>query len=233
MNTNDLLTGGKPEKPKHHARDAFHAWMLKGASYAGPLDMPVLKGMVVEPERIVTFSDAMSKGWKDFDCWAHCFEDDAQINRFWHNPKAYIGKLSKFKGVIGLDYSVSWDFPVALKDYNHFRNSICTYWLQSMGLNVVPQARCEAGNYEAVLAGFPKHSTVAIGARSMVRDLDDRKVLLASVKNICDFLEPSNILWYGSDQYGVTEHPISKGIPVKVYPGKGRGELSHHNEGDA
>lgn len=102
-----------------------------------------------------------------------------------------------------------------------------------MGLNAVPQARCENGNFKSVLAGFPKHSTIAIGARSMVRDRNDRKVLLASVKNICDFLESSNILWYGSDKYGVTGYPISKGIPIKVYPGKGRGKLSHRNESGA
>ena len=48
-----------------------------------------------------------------------------------------------------------------------------------------------------------------------------------SVERICDFLEPENLLWYGSDQYGVTEYPLSKGIPVHVYPGKGRGNLNH------
>ena len=92
----------------------------------------------------------------------------------------------------------------------------------------MPQARCEDGDYESVLAGFPKHSTIAIGACSMVRDRDGRVVLKKSVEHIVDLLEPTNLLWYGSDQHGVADYPRSKGIPVRVYPAKGRGNLDHH-----
>lgn len=220
-------------KPAHHNRDVFHAWMLEGAEYAGPLDMPRLAPVHVDPDRLVAFSDAMSPAWKDFDCVVHFFEDDCRIERFWSNPKAYIGKLSRFQGVIGLDYSVCYDFPVALKDYNHWRNSVCTYWMQRHLPCAVPQARCEDGIYESVLAGFPKRSTIAIGARSMVRDVNDRAVLKKSVEHIVDFLEPSNLLWYGSDMYGVADYPRLKGIPVHVFPAKGRGKLGHHDlDGD-
>ena len=65
----------------------------------------------------------------------------------------------------------------------------------------------------------------------MVRRIGDRAVLKASVECIVDILEPENILWYGSDLYGVADYPRSKGIPVHVYPAKGRGELDHHTEG--
>ena len=58
-------------KPSRHARDVFHAWMLKGAEYAGPLDMPVLQKVDAVPNRLVAFSDAMSHKWNDFDCWVH------------------------------------------------------------------------------------------------------------------------------------------------------------------
>ena len=101
----------------------------------------------------------------------------------------FTGGIVLIQGAIGLDYSVCYDFPVALKDYNHWRNSTCTYWLQRHLSSAVPQARCEDGNYRIVLAGFPKHSTIAIGARSMVRDLNDRAVLKKSVEHIVDFPE--------------------------------------------
>lgn len=35
----------------------------------------------------------------------------------------------------------------------------------------------------------------------------------------------------GSDQYGVADYPRSKGIPVHLYPAKGRGSLCHHDGG--
>ena len=208
-----------------------HQHVLSYNPYIGPLDMPKLAEVHANPDKIVAFSDAMHPKWDDFDCFVHFFEDDCAIERFWNNPKQYLNKLSKFQGVLGLDYSVCYDFPVALKDYNHWRNSVCTYWLQKNLSCAVPQARCEDGNHDAVLAGFPKHSTIAIGARSMVRDLNDREMLKKSVKNIVDYLEPKNLLWYGSDQYGVADYPRNKGIPVHIYPAKGRGNLNRHTDG--
>lgn len=218
-------------KPERHARDVFHAWMLEGAKYAGPLDMPVLQKINVVPNRLVAFSDAMSRTWEDFDCWVHFFEDDYIIERFWHNPKSYIRKLQKFRGVIGLDYSVCWDFPRPLKQYNHFRNATCTYWLQQELECVIPQARCEGNDGERVLAGFPKHSLIAIGARSMVRDARDREVLKRSVRYVIDELEPTGLVWYGSTKFGVTDYPSKMGVPIHHFPGKGRGKLSHSNGG--
>lgn len=220
------------KKPAHHARDVFHAWMLEGAEYVQPLGMPKLAPVHADPCRLVAFSDAMSPDWHDFNCFVHFFEDDCKIGRFWSNPKRYMGKLGKFQGVVGLDYSVCWDFPTALKDYNYWRNSVCTYYMQGSLPCAVPQARCEDGNYESVLSCYPRHSTIAIGARSMVRDRDDRAVLVSSVRHIVDILEPENLLWYGSDQYGVADYPRSRGIPVHVYPAKGRGDLSHHAKAD-
>ncbi len=229
----EAMTGSiRTNQPPRHGRDVFHAWMLEGANYAGPLDMPLLCPNNEIPNKLVAFSDAMKPTWDDFDGWVHFFEDDCIIERFWHNPKAYIKKLGKFRGVLGLDYSVCWDFPIALKQYNHFRNNTCTYWLQQHLGNVIPQARCEGNDGAAVLAGHPCRSTIAIGARSMVRDATDREVLKRSVRFIVDNLEPTCIVWYGSTRYGVADYPQERGIPVRVYPAKGRGTLNHHKEGD-
>lgn len=196
--------------PTRHLRDTFHAWMLTDAEYAGKLDMPVLSKTKLIPSGLISFSDAMRANEKDYDKTVHFFEDDYLIERFWNRPSTYIKKLSKFEGVIGLDYSVCWDFPIIQKNYNHFRNSICTYWLQKNLPVVVPQARCELDDYDEVLAGFPKHSSIAIGARSMVKDKKDRKKLKESVKCIVDYLEPLNLIWYGSNAYGVADYAIKK-----------------------
>lgn len=239
MSLTVLLTGEDPKtisqtsnsnKPLRHSRDVFHAWMLRGAEYAGVLDMPVLAPVHAAPDKLVAFSDAMNSTWKDFDCFVHFFEDDFRIERFWSNPKAYLEKLSKFQGVIGLDYSVCYDFPVALKDYNYWRNAVCTFWLQQNLPYAIPQARCEDANYRAVLAGYPKHSTLAIGARSMIRNKEDRLKLEQSIVHIVDELQPERLLWYGSDLYGVTRYPKLKGVEVRIYSAKGRGNLSHNGQ---
>ena len=211
--------------PKRHGRDVFHAWMLDGAEFAGKLDMPILSKVKSMPSKLISFSDAMNKKTTNFKQVVHFFEDDFRIERFWHNPTAYLDRLKKFDGVIGLDFSVCWDFPVALKDYNYFRNNVCTFWLQQHLPVVIPQARCELSNYKDVLAGHPKHSTIAIGARSMVKEKEDRLMLKKSVRYIIDYLEPLNLLWYGSAMYGVADYAIEKNIPIKFFQSKGRGDL--------
>lgn len=223
-----ILPDQQKNIPDRHARDVFHAWMVRDAVPAGPLDLPRLKPCQDIPNRLVAFSDAMKPGWKDFDCWVHFFEDDYQIERFWNNPSQYLPKLRKFAGVVGLDYSVGWNFPRAIKDYNHYRNDACTWWLSEQVPHTIPAPRCEWNDYWYVLAGYPKHSTTAIGARAMVRNAQDRQILTTSVHLIVDYLEPSHIVWYGSTAYGVTAYLDEKGIPYTVYPGKGRGYLSHH-----
>jgi hypothetical protein len=165
----------------------------------------------------------------NFNQAVHFFEDDYRIEKFWNNPKKYFAKLSRFSEVLGIDYSVSWDFPEALKNYNYFRNNTCTFYLQKLSLEVIPQARCEYYNHKEVLAGHPKNSTIAIGARSMVRNPRDRQVLRESVKCIVDFLKPHTILWYGSNRYGVSDYAVDRGIRVAFYNadqnGVSRGEL--------
>ncbi len=193
--------------------------------------MPALKPVHAEPERLIAFSDAMRQSCRDYNQVVHFFEDDYYIERFWNNPKRYIKKLNQFEGVIGLDYSVGWDFPAALKEYNYYRNNVCTYWMQKTLKLVIPQARCEDSNYKEVLAGHPHHSTIAIGARSMIRDKADRAILKESLVHIVDELEPSNILWYGSDQYGVCDYARLKKIPIRIYEAKGRGKLKSEKKG--
>lgn len=231
VNHSDTTLGNR-KRPRRHARDVFHAWMLEGAEYANPTDMPILQRVDAIPNRLVAFSDAMHPRWKDFDCWVHFFEDDCVIERFWHNPKAYIEKLRKFRGVTGPDFSVGWNFPKPIKRYNHFRNSVCSHWLHHQGITVIPQARCERDDYLEVLSGFPKHSTIAIGARAMVRDVRDRAVLKESVRLTVDYLDPSHVAWYGSALYGVTDYLDEKNVPYTVFEGKGRGRLSSPSSGE-
>ena len=46
-----------------------------------------------------------------------------------------------------------------------------------------------------------------------------------------DALEPTAIVYYGSDLYGVMDYPRSLGIPVWVYPGANRGALDGGKSG--
>lgn len=206
-------------KPMHHKRDVFHAYMVDGARFAGELDMPVVRGELLVPDRLVPFSEAMTRSCMDYRAHVHFFEDDSAFEKFWKSPARYMRKLSKFRGIIGPDFSTCRDFPVALKHWNGYRNQACTYYLDRCCDHVIPNVRCEVDDADTVLAGIPRGSLVAVGARSCVHRVDDRRAFVAALRAAVDILEPLGIVWYGSTAYGVTDYPRSLGIPVHVFPG--------------
>jgi hypothetical protein len=212
-------------KPIFHKRDVFHAWMVKGAKFAGPMDMPVMEPCYVIPTKLVAFSDAMSAKHCERRGFVHFYEDDADIERFWNNPKKYLSRLAEFDGVIAPDYSVCYDFPNALKVNNTYRNLASGSWLQAQGLNVIPNVRCEPKNADWSLPAIPHNSLIAFGARASIRRVDGRGMFVSMVRVAVDELHPSGIVWYGADAYGTADYPRSLGIPVYVFPGKGRGNL--------
>ena len=225
------LPGKSTSSGKRHSRDVFHSYLVNGADLLGPLDMPVLKPTLSWPRKLVAFSDAMNKAWDDFDCTVHFFEDDFRIEPFWSNPRKYLPKLSKFDSVIGPDYSVCYDFPIPLKEWNAYRNQALSYWLQRSGVRVIPNVRCDPDKPDAYLAGIPKHSTIAIGARACIKRRRDRDSFVKSVDAAVLYLEPNNVVWYGSEAYGVADHVRSLGVDFRSYLSKGRGNLREHSNG--
>lgn len=199
--------------------------MVRGARFAGPMDMPVIQPCYAIPVELVAFSDAMGPRYRKRGGFVHFFEDDSDIERFWNNPRRYLPRLSQFDGVISPDYSVCYDFPNALKVNNTYRNLASGAWLQSQGLQVIPNVRCEPSNTGWSLPSLPHGSTIAFGARSSIKRVENRPMFVSMIKAAVDELRPSAIVWYGSDAYGTADYPRSLGIPVYVFPGKGRGAL--------
>ena len=75
------------------------------------------------------------------------------------------------------------------------------------------------------LPSIPHGSVIAFGARASIKRVADRAIFVSMIKAAVDQLEPSAVVWYGSDAYGVADYPKSLGMPVHVFPGKGRGSL--------
>lgn len=141
---------------KGHERDVFHAWMLKDAEFVGDYDIPALKPVNARPQQLEAFSAAMSSRKANPDSFVHFYEDDYRFERLWKNPRAYLPRLSGRAGIIMPDFSTCVDFPRALKIWNSYRNFTLAAWMQSEGLTVVPNVRCEPESDEYSLRPIPK-----------------------------------------------------------------------------
>lgn len=91
---------------------------MRNADYDGYIEIPCIRATNSLPNRVLTFSKAISKSNKDYDCWVVFYEDDYEFERLWNNPRAYLEKLSKFNGVISPDYSLYRNMPLVMQQWN-------------------------------------------------------------------------------------------------------------------
>ena len=105
-----------------------------------------------------------------------------------------------------------------------YRNQTLGSWFQHENLVCVPNARHEPG-CDFLLEAQPRHSVIAICGRALTKNKLERERFIRDVKTTVDVLEPTAIIYYGSDHYHVMDYPRSLDVPVWIYPGCNRGDL--------
>lgn len=127
----------------------------------------------------------------------HFFEDDYKIERLWNNPLKYINLLSKFDYVIQTDFSLYYNFPVALQIYNKFRN----HWLANFyllhGIVMIPNIRASLPElWDWSFDGYPENSVVAFSDIGVSRDRKDKEINLKSYDEMLRRLSPVQVLYF-------------------------------------
>lgn len=193
--------------------DVFNAFLVASAEYDGYLEIPVLVGGDFRPKRLIEFSKAISSN--DYDCWVHFYEDDASFIRIWRNPRKYLPLLKKFAGVICPDFSLYRDMPLVMQYWNIYRSHAIGTWLQSNGVNVIPNVRFgDARTYEVCCLGIPKHATIAVGTHGCMKNKDDRIFLTEGLADVIERLEPNIVIVYGTAPAAIFDKFRDKGIII-------------------
>lgn len=79
--------------------------------FVGKYDFPLLKKTDNVPTELLPF-DKIGKT-KSNTKWIHFYIDDYKFERIWNSPNKYINVFKRFPGIIGPDFSVYTDMPVA------------------------------------------------------------------------------------------------------------------------
>jgi len=185
----------KEDRAINAALQNMTVWNPKGC---GPMDMPTIIAVDVEPAELVGFNYLLStKG--DSSKWLHCFLHDRQIQRLWNNPAAYIRAFWRqgYGGIFSPDFSLYLDAPLPLQIFNTYRNRWVGAYMQRRGVPVVPTV-CWTGpeSYGFCFLGVEPGGTVAVSTLGVKSD-EAKASFFAGYEVMLERLRPIRVLLYG------------------------------------
>ena len=179
--------------------DVFHSFLVEKADYDGYFELPKIRTSSQLPDRVITFLKAMARTWNDFDCWVMFYEHDVNFERLWHNPKQYLAKLKKFKGIISPDFSLYRNMPLCMQMWNTYRGRAIAVWLQNNGVEIIPNVRFnDERTYEFCFDGIEKFKTVAVGTHGCIKNRIDKDYFKDGLAEMVRRLSPRTIIVYGA-----------------------------------
>ena len=203
---------------KFNNYDVFRAFLVENADFDGYIELPVIKTSDKLPKKVVTFSKAMTKSWTDFDCWVVFYEHDKEFERLWNNPKQYLDKLKKFKGVISPDFSLYRNMPLVMQMWNTYRGRAVAVWLQNNGVEVIPNVRFgDERTFSFCFDGVEENKTVAVGTHGCIKRKEDKIFFKIGLARMVQRLSPKTIIVYGSAPDSIFKPYKDMGINIIAF----------------
>ncbi len=203
---------------KFNNYDVFHAFLIENAEFDGYIELPVIKTSDKLPEKVVTFSKAMTKSWTDFDCWVVFYEHDKEFERLWNNPKQYLDKLKKFKGVISPDFSLYRNMPLVMQMWNTYRGRALAVWLQNNDVEIIPNVRFgDERTFSFCFDGIEENKTVAVGTHGCIKRKEDKIFFKVGLARLVQRLSPKTIIVYGSAPDSIFKPYKDMGINIIAF----------------
>lgn len=181
-------------------------WCPADNDTEGFYQIPKIKGeSELRPvETWMRFSDAVTRKPKE-GTGVHFFERDAEFERIWSRPDAYIPLLGRVSVVASPDFSLYTDMPVAMQIYNHYRKHWIGSYLQEHGITVIPTIAWSTKESLAwCFDGEPSGSIVAVSSKGTQRQgKEARALFLYGFDAMLERMNPSMILMDGSIPQGL------------------------------
>ena len=198
--------------------DVFRSFLVENADYDGYYELPVVRTSDQLPDKVITFSKAMSKTWDDFDCWVVFYEHDRNFERLWNKPRQYLDKLKKFKGIISPDFSLYRNMPLIMQMWNTYRSRAIAVWLQNNGVEVIPNVRFgDERTFSFCFDGIEENKTVAVGTHGCIKRKEDKIFFKIGLARMVQRLLPKTIIVYGSVPDGIFKPYKDMGINIIAF----------------
>ncbi len=206
----------KNNSTRKGCKDVFNAFLVEKATYDGFYEIPRIRPTYDVPERIISFSKALST--KDYDQWVHFYEDANQADCMWKKPRRYLETLREFRGVILPDFNLNREMPLVVRVWNIYRSRAMGHWLQINGIKVIPNIRCtDRRTLYICCDGIEKHCVIAIGLHGDMKYRHDMEKYFSGLDVVIKRLQPSVIVIYGTAPAKCLKKYIDAGIRIVCF----------------
>lgn len=210
-------------------KDVFKSFLVRFSIFAGIFDFPVIQPIQEIPNRLISFSKAIS--CKDYDQWIHFYEDDYLFERLWNNPQHYLELFKRFNGVILPDFSLYRDMPFVMQLWNIYRSRAIGAWLQHNDIKVIPNIRYgDKRTYRICCDGIMSEGVISIGTHGTLKNKFDRAILRDGLPIVINRTKPTAIIVYGSDPDDIFLWVKNQGIRVIVFESDYSKAMKAHEE---
>lgn len=197
-------------------RDSFHAFLVHDAQFAGDEEIPIIATSKQLPNDVIPFSKVLCA--KDFNKWVVFYENDERIEALWNNPRRYLPVLKKFRGVISPDFSLYYDMPYVMQEWNTYRGKALGHWLSKNGIEVIPNVRWgDERSLDLACLGVEKNSTIAIGTHGCIKRRVGKSIIMRGLEYVLDKLTPKTVIIYGTLPTALAEILSERSIDTIVF----------------
>lgn len=175
--------------------DVYKSDLVRGAYFSRIYEFLLLAKTDFVPQKLIPFNKARKAA--DKRQWVHFYIHDYEFQCIWNNPKQYLNMFKQYKSVITPDFSLYKDLPLTMQIWNTYRNRAIGYWLQSQGINIIPNVRWgDERTYEFAFEGLHKGGTVAVSTYGCIKNRTDRRYFQNGLEKVVQALEPDTIVVY-------------------------------------
>lgn len=190
-------------------KDTLKEKYIRGAELVGKYRFPQLNPVQANVEGLkpVLFHEA-KKEKNPRKAVAHCFLNDEHFQRLWNDADKHIDYLRNFKYVLGLDFSIYSDMPLALQIYNVYRNRALEFYLSAWGVHIIPAVSwSDESSFDWCFDGLPKCSCLATSTNGCHFPAG-REAFRTGIREMVQRLEPTRLIIVGK--------PIDTDIDIDI-----------------
>lgn len=179
-------------------RNAFKTQFFDGVVLEGQFEFPKVYAQSIDFDcEFLPFNIYRgSKNKSDFG--VHFFIDDYHFECLWQKIEKYVNMLREAKVVVGPDFSVYEDMPIAMQVYNIYRNRAVTAYLQSRGVKVIPVISwSDEDSFKWCFDSIEIGSFVAVSSNGVTKNKSALQAFLKGYRKMKEKIQPSKILFVG------------------------------------